>query len=422
MPRRVGSASDGPPAFSRLRAAAGLVEPARAAAPAGRPAGSSCRRRAAARDSSSNSTSSVSITTSAGASSSYAPAARVAGSGASSTSKLARPRAARGARSRRRAGSRRGARACACRRTSRRARSARRGDGAPRPGGGRRRSPTSRTAAARPGRASRAAARPSERAGATSPYRVSQVRIVAADSAEHARHCADRVERTPSLRHLPAIPCSSLPNDHHDHLRQCLVISISAPPASQRANRPTAAVEALLASRHLGVRDRLRGSVLDGLSRSPSASARSAAEHDIALSVHAPIAGFMGHAERGKKLNMAVRDARPLGGDREGAGAKSSCFHPGFLLGRDREDAIDAVVEQLGRAARAARGQGSRRAVRDRGDGTRARARVDRRRLRDRRAARLGAPGDRLRAHARHLRWRVHDVERSPRRSRRPTP
>src|SRR5207253_6992769 len=31
-----------------------------------------------------------------------------------------------------------------------------------------------------------------------------------------------------------------------------------------------------------------------------------AREHDIVLSVHAPIAGFMGHAERGKKLNMAV--------------------------------------------------------------------------------------------------------------------
>src|SRR5258708_1101109 len=29
-----------------------------------------------------------------------------------------------------------------------------------------------------------------------------------------------------------------------------------------------------------------------------------ARENDIVLSVHAPIAGFMGHAERGKKLNM----------------------------------------------------------------------------------------------------------------------
>src|SRR3954462_11947259 len=31
-----------------------------------------------------------------------------------------------------------------------------------------------------------------------------------------------------------------------------------------------------------------------------------AREADIALSVHAPIAGFMGHAERGRTLNMAV--------------------------------------------------------------------------------------------------------------------
>ena len=31
-----------------------------------------------------------------------------------------------------------------------------------------------------------------------------------------------------------------------------------------------------------------------------------ARDNDIALSIHAPIAGFMGHAERGKKLNMAV--------------------------------------------------------------------------------------------------------------------
>ena len=31
-----------------------------------------------------------------------------------------------------------------------------------------------------------------------------------------------------------------------------------------------------------------------------------AREHGIVLSVHAPLAGFMGHAERGKKLNMAV--------------------------------------------------------------------------------------------------------------------
>jgi deoxyribonuclease IV len=73
-----------------------------------------------------------------------------------------------------------------------------------------------------------------------------------------------------------------------------------------------------------------------------------AAEHDIALSVHAPIAGFMGHAERGKKLNMAVGMLDHSAGIAKAAGAEVVVFHPGFLLGRTREDAIDAVVEQLG--------------------------------------------------------------------------
>jgi deoxyribonuclease-4 len=73
-----------------------------------------------------------------------------------------------------------------------------------------------------------------------------------------------------------------------------------------------------------------------------------AAEHDIALSVHAPIAGFMGHAERGKKLNMAVGMLDHSAGIAKAAGAEVVVFHPGFLLGRTREDAIDSIVEQLG--------------------------------------------------------------------------
>src|SRR3954471_11062027 len=73
-----------------------------------------------------------------------------------------------------------------------------------------------------------------------------------------------------------------------------------------------------------------------------------AREHDIALSVHAPIAGFMGHAERGKKLNMAVGMLDHSAGIAKAAGAEVVVFHPGFLLGRTREDAIDSVVEQLG--------------------------------------------------------------------------
>src|SRR5262245_48684065 len=70
--------------------------------------------------------------------------------------------------------------------------------------------------------------------------------------------------------------------------------------------------------------------------------------NDIVLSVHAPIAGFMGHAERGKKLNMAVGMLDHSAGIAKAAGAELVVFHPGFLLGRTREDAIDSVVEQLG--------------------------------------------------------------------------
>jgi deoxyribonuclease-4 len=68
----------------------------------------------------------------------------------------------------------------------------------------------------------------------------------------------------------------------------------------------------------------------------------------VGLSVHAPIAGFMGHAERGKKLNMAVGMLDHSAGIAKAAGAAPVVFHPGFLLGRTREDALDAVCEQLG--------------------------------------------------------------------------
>jgi deoxyribonuclease IV len=73
-----------------------------------------------------------------------------------------------------------------------------------------------------------------------------------------------------------------------------------------------------------------------------------AGEHGIVLSVHAPIAGFMGHADRGKKLNMAVGMLDHSAGIAKAAGAELVVFHPGFLLNRTREDALDSVVEQLG--------------------------------------------------------------------------
>lgn len=68
----------------------------------------------------------------------------------------------------------------------------------------------------------------------------------------------------------------------------------------------------------------------------------------IVLSVHAPIAGFVGHAERGKKLNMAIGMLDHSAGIAVSAGAELVVFHPGFLLGRERAKAIDDVVEQAG--------------------------------------------------------------------------
>jgi deoxyribonuclease-4 len=68
----------------------------------------------------------------------------------------------------------------------------------------------------------------------------------------------------------------------------------------------------------------------------------------IVLSVHAPLAGFMGHAERGRKLNMATGMLDHSAGIAAASGAELVVFHPGFLLGRTREEAIDSVVEQLG--------------------------------------------------------------------------
>jgi len=71
--------------------------------------------------------------------------------------------------------------------------------------------------------------------------------------------------------------------------------------------------------------------------------------HDIALSVHAPLFGFMGHLEAsGRKFTSAVGALDRSAGIAAASGAEVVVFHPGFLLGRSRADAIDAVVEQLG--------------------------------------------------------------------------
>jgi deoxyribonuclease-4 len=72
-----------------------------------------------------------------------------------------------------------------------------------------------------------------------------------------------------------------------------------------------------------------------------------AREAGIVLSVHAPLAAFLGHAERGKKLNMAIGMLDHSAGIAKAAGAALVVLHPGFLLGRSREETLDAVLEQL---------------------------------------------------------------------------
>ena len=64
--------------------------------------------------------------------------------------------------------------------------------------------------------------------------------------------------------------------------------------------------------------------------------------------MHAPLAAFMGHVEREKKFKMALGMLDHTAGLAKAAGAELIVFHPGFLLGRERERAIADVVDQLG--------------------------------------------------------------------------
>jgi deoxyribonuclease-4 len=83
-----------------------------------------------------------------------------------------------------------------------------------------------------------------------------------------------------------------------------------------------------------------------------------ARDNKIVLSVHAPLAGFMGHVERDKKQRMAVGMLDHSAGVAVAAGAKLVVLHPGFLLGRKREEALAAVVEQLAELRERLEGKG----------------------------------------------------------------
>ena len=67
----------------------------------------------------------------------------------------------------------------------------------------------------------------------------------------------------------------------------------------------------------------------------------------IVLSIHAPIAAFLGHLERDQKYRRAVGMLDHTAGVAAACGAEIVVFHPGFLLGRTREQALESVVEQL---------------------------------------------------------------------------
>ena len=85
-----------------------------------------------------------------------------------------------------------------------------------------------------------------------------------------------------------------------------------------------------------------------------------AREAGIALSVHAPIAAFLGHlpGDEGKR-KRAFGMLDHTAGVAVAVGAEVVVVHPGFLLGRSREEALEGVVERSRRAARAARGRRS---------------------------------------------------------------
>src|SRR5688500_5771937 len=72
-----------------------------------------------------------------------------------------------------------------------------------------------------------------------------------------------------------------------------------------------------------------------------------AGEHDIALSVHAPLFAFPGHPDA-RKWKQALGALDRTAGIATAADAEVVVIHPGFWLGRDREHALDDVVAQLG--------------------------------------------------------------------------
>jgi deoxyribonuclease-4 len=73
-----------------------------------------------------------------------------------------------------------------------------------------------------------------------------------------------------------------------------------------------------------------------------------AREHDIALSVHSPIAAILGHLARDEqKRKRAFGMLDHTAGVAVACGAQLVVVHPGYLLGRTREEALESVAQDL---------------------------------------------------------------------------
>jgi deoxyribonuclease IV len=83
-----------------------------------------------------------------------------------------------------------------------------------------------------------------------------------------------------------------------------------------------------------------------------------AREADVALSLHAPLFGWMGHRERDKKFKMALGVLDRSAGIATAAGAAPVVIHPGYFLGRTREESIADVIAQLGELGERLEGKG----------------------------------------------------------------
>jgi deoxyribonuclease IV len=111
-------------------------------------------------------------------------------------------------------------------------------------------------------------------------------------------------------------------------------------------NEPEAAIEAVAAAGY----DALEVGFVRGFNLGYPEAERlgeAARAKGIAISIHAPLAGFMGHLDLGKKFKMATGMLDHSAGLAAACGAEVTVFHPGYLLGRERKEALDAVVEQL---------------------------------------------------------------------------